>query len=59
MKIFRIVSLVFTLLPSVAFANPYLPKSGEKTLNFRVSTCAVSGGFVHLYTALDNGLFDK
>ena len=25
----------------------------------RVSTCAVSGGFVHLYTALDNGLFDK
>jgi len=59
MKIFRIVSLVFTLLPSVAFANPYLPKPGEKTLNFRVSTCAVSGGFVHLYTALDNGLFDK
>ena len=59
MKIFRIVSLVFALLPSVAFANPYLPKPGEKTLNFRVSTCAVSGGFVHLYTALDNGLFDK
>ena len=25
----------------------------------RVSTCAVSGGFVHLYTALDNGLLDK
>jgi NitT/TauT family transport system substrate-binding protein len=25
----------------------------------RISTCAVSGGFVHLYTALDNGLFDK
>jgi ABC-type nitrate/sulfonate/bicarbonate transport system substrate-binding protein len=25
----------------------------------RVSTCAVSGGFIHLYTALDNGLFDK
>jgi NitT/TauT family transport system substrate-binding protein len=42
-----------------ALANPYLPKSGEKTASLRVSTCAVSGGFVHLYTALDNGLFDK
>jgi NitT/TauT family transport system substrate-binding protein len=41
------------------FANPYLPKPGEKTISMRVSTCAVSGGFVHLYTALDNGLFDK
>ncbi len=44
---------------AAAFANPYLPKPGEKTLSMRVSTCAVSGGFVHLYTALDNGLFDK
>jgi len=53
--------LVFPLMlvASVAFANPYLPKPGEKILNFRISTCAVSGGFVHLYTALDNGLFDK
>src|SRR5687768_5097504 len=42
-----------------AFANPYLAKPAEKTLSMRVSTCAVSGGFVHLYTALDNGLFDK
>ena len=25
----------------------------------RISTCAVTGGFVHLYTALDNGLFEK
>ena len=53
--------LIFPVLAlaSVAFGNPYLPKSGEKILNFRISTCAVSGGFVHLYTALDNGLFDK
>jgi ABC-type nitrate/sulfonate/bicarbonate transport system substrate-binding protein len=60
MKI-RILPL-FMLLPLAqtgAFANPYLPKPGEKTLAMRVSTCAVSGGFVHLYTALDNGLFDK
>ncbi|MEX0805030.1 MAG: hypothetical protein WD688_17175 [Candidatus Binatia bacterium] len=28
-------------------------------MSMRISTCAVSGGFVHLYTALDNNLFDK
>ncbi|HEX6176500.1 MAG TPA: hypothetical protein VF089_21035, partial [Candidatus Binatia bacterium] len=55
-----ILSLLITLLlASSALANPYLPKAGEKPLSMRVSTCAVSGGFVHLYTALDNGLFDK
>lgn len=47
------------LAASPSFANPYLPKPGERPLSMRVSTCAVSGGFVHLYTALDNGLFDK
>ena len=59
MKKIGIAAFLVFLVPSVSFANPYLPKPGEKTLNFRVSTCAVSGGFVHLYTALDNGLFDK
>jgi hypothetical protein len=56
-----IFAFLFSLLlaPLDAFANPYLPKPGEKTLSMRISTCAVSGGFVHLYTALDNGLFDK
>ena len=54
-----IIALLLAILPANAFANPYLPKPGEKTLSMRVSTCAVSGGFVHLYTALDNGLFDK
>jgi len=54
-----IITLLFSLVASVTFANPYLPKPGERTLSMRVSTCAVSGGFVHLYTALDNGLFDK
>jgi len=44
---------------SAAFATHYLPKPGEKTLSMKISTCAISGGFVHLYTALDNGLFDK
>jgi ABC-type nitrate/sulfonate/bicarbonate transport system substrate-binding protein len=51
--------LLFLVLSPVAFANPYLPKAGERPTSLRVSTCAVSGGFVHLYTALDNGLFDK
>ena len=54
-----IITLLLCLVASVTFANPYLPKPGERTLSTRVSTCAVSGGFVHLYTALDNGLFDK
>jgi hypothetical protein len=58
MKSAIIVALIF-LAETAAVANPYLPKPGEKTLSMRISTCAVSGGFVHLYTALDYGLFDK
>ena len=58
MKIRKLVFLLF-LVPSVALANPYLPKPGERPLSMRISTCAVTGGFVHLYTALDYGLFDK
>lgn len=54
-----ILALVLSLIPCAVFANPYLPKAGERPLSMRISTCAVSGGFVHLYTALDNGLFDK
>jgi NitT/TauT family transport system substrate-binding protein len=59
MKIGIFAILVFLLSPDSSFANPYLPKPGERPLTLRVSTCAVSGGFIHLYTALDNGLFDK
>src|SRR3989442_14762673 len=40
-------------------ANPYLAKPGERAVTVRIATCAVSGGFAHLYTALDNHLFDK
>ena len=43
----------------VAQANPYLAKPGEAPLRLRIATCAVSGGFMHLYTALENGLFNK
>jgi ABC-type nitrate/sulfonate/bicarbonate transport system substrate-binding protein len=42
-----------------ARANPYLAKLGERPVAVRIATCAVSGGFTHLYTALDNHLFDK
>ncbi|MSP37787.1 MAG: ABC transporter substrate-binding protein [Deltaproteobacteria bacterium] len=58
MKI-KILPLLLVIFSANAFANPYLPKPGERTLAMRVSTCAVSGGFIHLYTALDNGLFEK
>lgn len=54
-----IFGFLLALLPSLALANPYLAKPGESLTSMRISTCAVSGGFVHLYTALDNGLFEK
>jgi NitT/TauT family transport system substrate-binding protein len=54
------LSLAFIVtLSTVAKANPYLLKPGEKPITVRIATCAVSGGFAHLYTALDYGLFDK
>lgn len=59
MKVGIFAFLIFSLFPVSTFANPYLPKAGERPLSMRVSTCAVSGGFIHLYTGLDNGLFDK
>ena len=59
MKFKLFAALVILLSAAPAGANPYLPKAGERPLSMRVSTCAVSGGFIHLYTALDNGLFDK
>lgn len=44
---------------ALAQVNPYLARSGERPVNIRIATCAVSGGFAHLYTALGNNLFDK
>src|SRR6516225_4333442 len=56
-----LLALLFICLFSAvpAHSNPYLPKPGEKPVTVRIATCAVSGGFAHLYTALDYGLFDK
>ena len=45
--------------PAPSRANPYLGKPGEPPATVRAATCALSGGFIHLYAALDNGLFDK
>jgi NitT/TauT family transport system substrate-binding protein len=40
-------------------ANPYLGKPGEQPAKVRIGACAVTGGFIHLYAALDHRIFDK
>jgi ABC-type nitrate/sulfonate/bicarbonate transport system substrate-binding protein len=52
------LTLVLTALAQ-AQNNPYIARPGERPVNIRIATCAVSGGFAHLYTALENNLFDK
>ena len=58
-----IVLAFFTVLicadGEFAHANPYLAKPGEPLVKVRVGTCAVTGGFIHLYAALHNRIFDK
>lgn len=51
--------LLTSLAAPNAFANPYLPKPGERPTAIRLGTSAVSGGFMHLYSALDYGIFEK
>jgi ABC-type nitrate/sulfonate/bicarbonate transport system substrate-binding protein len=54
------LSIFFILATTgVAHANPYLAKPGDRPMTLRIATCAVSGGFVHLYTAIDYKLFSK
>jgi NitT/TauT family transport system substrate-binding protein len=55
----RFLCLTVLLLPALAHSNPYLPKPGEAPVTVYVSTCAVTGGFIHLYTALDQKIFEK
>src|SRR5258706_7236139 len=50
---------VGSFLPYSVGANPYVAKPGESALTSRVAACAITGGFIHLFAALDNGLFDK
>jgi len=55
-----LIALFFVFAFTVpAHANPYLPKPGERSVKLRIATCAISGGFAHLYTALDYGIFEK
>jgi NitT/TauT family transport system substrate-binding protein len=51
--------LLVLLFAVTAWANPYLPKSGERPTMLRVATSAVTGGFVHFYAGLDYGIFEK
>ena len=55
--VFLLVAL--SINPVIAIANPYLAKPGEPTVRVRIGACAVTGGFIHLYSALDNRLFEK
>ena len=49
-----------TVLSTVSVhANSFLPKPGEAPIAARVGTCSITGGFIHFYSALYNGLFDK
>jgi NitT/TauT family transport system substrate-binding protein len=50
---------IWLLCARPLLANPYLAKPGEPQTPIRVAACAISGGFIHLYTALDHHLFDK
>jgi ABC-type nitrate/sulfonate/bicarbonate transport system substrate-binding protein len=58
-RITGLLILIFVSQITPAEANPYLAKHGEPMVPVRVATCAISGGFIHLYTALDNRLFEK
>ena len=58
-RFLALLALLSAVSPSSVQANPYLAKPGEPTVPIRVATCAISGGFIHLYTALDNHLFEK
>ena len=40
-------------------SNPYLAKQGETPVTVYVATCATSGGFIHLYTMLDQNILAK
>lgn len=56
---FCINLLLPLIIAAGAEANPYLPKPGDAPAKARAATCAITGGFVHFYAALDYGLFEK
>jgi hypothetical protein len=58
-RLLIVATLSRALAPAMAEANPFLSKASNTTATALVVTCAVSRGFIHLYAAMDNGLFDK
>jgi NitT/TauT family transport system substrate-binding protein len=52
-------TIICLFLSVTASANPYLPRAGERPTTLRVATSAVTGGFVHFYSGLDYGIFEK
>src|SRR5688572_21970654 len=58
-QVFGVSAIATFLLSGVLQANSYLPKAGEPLIAARVGTCSITGGFIHFYSALFNGLFDK
>lgn len=58
--VFMLLAMATIWLHSaLASANPYLARPGEAQARVRIGTCAVTGGFMHLYTALDHKIFEK
>src|SRR5918996_338749 len=53
------LALLLVSSPTEVQANPYFAKPSEAPVPIRIASCAISGGFMHLYTALDNRLFEK
>ena len=59
MKQLGLIAFLLVLFEGSAVANPYLLKPGEPPAKLRVATSAVTGGFVHFYSGLDYGIFEK
>ena len=59
MKLYLRTIIAVLLFSVPASANPFLPGAGERPVAIRVATSAVTGGFVHLYSGLDYGIFEK
>jgi len=47
------------MAPRPVGANPYPATPGEAPVSIKIATCAIAGGFIHLYAALDANLFEK
>ena len=58
-RCFVMLSVVWLGAGDWVHANPYLAKPGEPPMRARIGTCAITGGFIHLYAALDNKIFEK